>query len=106
MQLEGERSNYTLNALVRSNGPRINSPEKLTGSQITEIRRWREREEELSPRIARSEAVRLAKQILDVDRQLVANERHLDELAGASEATPLLDEPGFIAIMVAKCLVA
>ena len=96
----------TLNALVRSNNLGIDARRKLTGIQIAEIRRWREREEELSLRIARSEPVRLAKHILDLDQQLMANEQQLDELVKASEPAPLLHETGFKAITAAKCFVA
>ncbi|NLS10008.1 IS110 family transposase [Nesterenkonia sp. MY13] len=79
---------------------------KLTSTQITEVSRWRDREEELSISIARSEAARLAKHILDLDEQLTANEKQLDELVKASEAAPLLQEKGFRAISAAKCLAA
>lgn len=100
------RSVNALNALVRSSVLGIDARKKLTASQIAEISRWREREEELSLRIARSEAVRLAKHILDLDQQLTANEQQLDELVKASEAAPLLNEIGFKAITAAKCFVA
>ncbi|MGP4982076.1 transposase, partial [Glutamicibacter arilaitensis] len=106
MAKDRTRSVNALNALVRSNGLGIDARKKLTGSQITEVSRWREREEELSLRIARSEAVRLAKHILDLNQQLTANEQQLDELVRASEAAPLLEETGFKAITVAKCFVA
>ncbi|ALD63734.1 transposase [Arthrobacter sp. LS16] len=106
MAKDRTRSVNALNALVRSNGLGIDARKKLTSSQIAEIGRWREREEELSQRIARSEAVRLAKHILDLDQQLSANEQQLDELVKASEAAPLLNEIGFKAITAAKCFVA
>lgn len=56
--------------------------------------------------IARTEAVRLAKHVLELDEQLKTNERQLDELVKASEAAPLLKEKGFGAISAAKCLTA
>lgn len=106
MAKDRTRSVNALNALVRSNDLGIDARKKLIGSQIAEVSRWREREEELSLRIARSEAVRLAKHILDLEQQLTSNEQQLDELVKASEAAPLLDEIGFKAITVAKCFVA
>lgn len=106
MAKDRTRSVNALNALVRCNGLGIDARKKLTGSQITEVSRWREREEELSLRIARAEAVRLAKHILDLDQQLTANEQQLDELVRVSEAAPLLGEIGFKAITAAKCFVA
>ncbi len=106
MAKDRTRSVNALNALIRSNGLGIDARKKLIGSQIAEISRWRDREEELSLRIARSEAVRLAKHVLDLDQQLAANEQQLDELVKVSVAAPLLDEVGFKAITVAKCFVA
>ncbi|MHC6176001.1 IS110 family RNA-guided transposase [Glutamicibacter sp. X7] len=106
MAKDRTRAMNALNALVRSNELGIDARKKLTGSQITEISRWREREEELSLRIARSEAVRLAKHVMDLDQHLATNEQQLDELVKASEAAPLLNEIGFKAITVAKCFVA
>ena len=63
-------------------------------------------EEELSLSIARAEAVRLAKHVLQLEEQLTTNEKQLDELVKASEAAPLLEEKGFRAISAAKCLAA
>ncbi|MHA7176161.1 IS110 family RNA-guided transposase [Arthrobacter sp. Sr24] len=100
------RSINALNALVRSNDLGIDAHRKLTPVQIEEISRWREREEELALSIARSEAVRLAKNILDLGDQLKSNEQKLDELVKVSEAAPLLEEKGFQAVAAAKCLVA
>lgn len=45
----------------------------LTGSQITTIAGWRRREESLGIATARTEAVRLAKRILDLDAELADN---------------------------------
>ena len=106
MAKDRTRSVNALNALARSNVLGIDARKKLTSSQITEVSRWREREDELSLRIARSEAVRLAKHILDLEQQLTTNEQQLDELVRVSEAAPLMEEVGFKAINVAKCFVA
>ncbi|WP_026533725.1 IS110 family transposase [Arthrobacter sp. H14] len=100
------RSINALNALARSNDLGIDARRKLTPVQIEEISRWREREEELALGIARAEAVRLAKHILDLEEQLKSNEQKLDELVEVSEAAPLLEEKGFRAVTAAKCLVA
>lgn len=100
------RSVNALNALVRSNGVGVDARRKLTSVQVEEISRWREREEELSLGIARAEAVRLAKHILELEEQLKSNEQKLDELVKVSEAAPLLMEKGFRAVAAAKCLVA
>jgi hypothetical protein len=64
------------------------------------------REEELSLCVARTEAIRLAKHILELDEQLMNNEKQLDELVRVSEAASLLKEKGFKAISAARCLSA
>ncbi|QCO98441.1 IS110 family transposase [Arthrobacter sp. 24S4-2] len=100
------RSINALNALVRSNDVGTDARKKLTPAQIEEISRWREREEELALSIARAEAIRLTKHILNLEEQLKSNEKQLDELVKVSEAAPLLEEKGFKAVTAAKCLVA
>lgn len=75
MAKDRARSVNALNALVHSNVLGIGARKKLTSSQIAVVSLWREREEELSLRIARSEAVRLAKHILDLEQQLTTNEQ-------------------------------
>lgn len=95
-----------MNALVCANPLSVDARQKLTATQIGEISRWRERAEELSLRIARAEAVRLAKHIDTLDEQLKNSESQLDELVRASEASELLNETGFKAITAAKCLAA
>lgn len=106
MSKDRTRSVNALNAVVRSNDLGIDARRKLTPAQIEEISRWREREEELALSIARTESVRLAKHVLDLDEHLKANEQKLDELVKVSEAAPLLEEKGFRAVAAAKCLVA
>jgi hypothetical protein len=106
MSKDRTRSINALNALVRGNDLGIDGRRKLTSTQVTEVSKWRSREEELSLSIARTEAVRLARHVLALDEQLTANENQLDELVKASEAAPLLEETGFAAISAAKCLAA
>lgn len=106
MSKDRTRSVNALNALVRGNDLGIDARQKLTDAQITEVSKWRSREEELSLSIARVEAVRLAKHVLALDEQLKANENQLDDLVKVSEAAPLLEETGFRAISAAKCLAA
>lgn len=106
MSKDRTRSINALNALARTNDLGIDARRKLTPVQIEDISKWREREEELASSIARAEAVRLAKHILDLGEQLTSNEQKLDELVKVSEAAPLLEEKGFRAVTAAKCLVA
>lgn len=106
MAKDRTRSVNALNALVRSNDLGVDARKKLTSTQIEEISRWRERDEELSLSIGRAEAIRLAKHILDLYEQLKSNETQLDGRLKVSEAAPLLEEKGFGAGTAAKCLVA
>jgi hypothetical protein len=106
MSKDRTRSVNALTALVRANELGLDARKKLTVTQIAEVSRWRDREEELSISIARTEAVRLAKHVLGLDEQLKANEKQLGELVKASEAAPLLEEKGFRAISAARCLTA
>ena len=62
------------------------------------------RGEDIELRVARTEAKRLAHQILELDCELGANERDLAGLVQISEAAPLLQETGFGAVSAAKCL--
>jgi Transposase IS116/IS110/IS902 family len=93
-------------ANTRSWAPVYVRAEDDDGWYLPRVSRWREREEELALSIARAEAVRLAKHILDLEGQLKTNEKQLDELVKVSEAAPLLEEKGFQAVTAAKCLVA
>ena len=106
MSKDRTRSINALTALVRTNQLGLDARKALTGTQIVEVSRWRDRDEELSVSIARAEAIRLAKHILQLAEQLTDNESQLDELIRASEAAPLLEEKGFRAISAAKCLTA
>lgn len=106
MTTDRTRAVNALTALVRSNDLGLDARKSLTDTQISEVSRWRDRQEELSLTVARAEAVRLARHILELEGQLVANERQLDELVRASEAAPLLAEKGFQAITAAQCLTA
>lgn len=106
MSKDRTRSVNALNARSRGNDLGIDARKALTAEQVTEVYRWRSREEEMSLSVARTEAVRLAKRILELDDQLRDNEKQLDELVKASEAAPLLEEKGFAAISGAKCRAA
>lgn len=95
-----------LTALLRSNDLGCDARKALSNTQIIEVSKWRIRNEELSLSVACGEAVRLAKQVLELDKQLADNERQLTDLIHISEAAPLLEETGFQAISAAKCLAA
>ena len=95
-----------LTALVRTVDLGIDSRYGLSKTVIRQINTWRTRNEPVEIRIARAEAKRLARQIIDLDDQLHSNEKNLQELIKQTEAAPLLEETGYGAISVAKCLTA
>ncbi len=106
MSTERTRSVNALTALLRTHDLGLDARKALSGGQITDVSRWRAREEELSLSIARAEAIRLAKRVLELDEQLKANEKQLTELVQISEAAPLLQETGFGPVTAATCLTA
>ena len=106
MTKDRTRSVNALTALLRSNDLGMDARKALSKAQITDLSKWRSRNEELSFSVARAEAVRLAKHVLALDEQLADNERQLTKLVQISEAAPLLEETGFQAISAAKCLAA
>jgi hypothetical protein len=106
MTTDSTRTVNALTALLRSNNLGMDARKALGKSQISQIAKWRTRNEELSISVARAEAVRLAKHAIDLEEQLRSNEQQLTELVQVSEAAPLLEETGFKAISAAKCLAA
>lgn len=100
------RSINALTALLRSNNLGMDARKALNKAQVGQVSKWRARNEELSVVVARAEAVRLARHIVELEQQLADNERHLTQFVQISEAAPLLDEKGFQAISAAKCLAA
>jgi transposase len=106
MTTDRTRTVNALTALLRTNDLGLDARSSLTGSQILEVSRWRAREEPLAVSVARSEAVRLAKRIGDLDAEIKANGSRITELVEVSEAAPLLQEAGFGPVTAAICLTA
>lgn len=94
MTLERTAKVNALTALARTVDLGLDARRPLSGTQITEIARWRAREEDIARATARSEAVRLAKRIAALDPELKANQGRITELVQASPAAPLLEETG------------
>ena len=80
MSTERTRSVNALTALLRTHVLGLDARKPLSSEQITDVSRWRSREEELSLSFARAEAMRLAKRVLELDDQLKINEKQLTEL--------------------------
>lgn len=106
MTQDRTRSVNALTVLVRSNALGIDARRALNKSQIRQVATWRTRNEELAFSIARTEAIRLANHVLELDQQLTDNEHQLTDLIQISEATPLLKEQGCATTTAAKCLTA
>ena len=106
MTKDRTRSINALTAIVRYNPLGMDVRKALKKTQITEISRWRPRQEELSLSVARAEAIRLAKHVVELGVNLIDNEHQLAELVQISEAAPLLQEKGMATISAARCFTA
>jgi transposase len=106
MTTDRTRAVNALTALLRVNDLGLDARKSLTGTQIAEVSRWRAREEPLALSVARSEAVRLAKRISELDADIKTNSAQVTELVAISEAAPLLQETGFGPVTAAICLTA
>ena len=104
MTTERTRGVNALTALLRINDLGLDARKPLTGTQIAEVSRWRAREEPLAKSVARSEAVRLAKHITELDADIKTNNDQITALVEISEAAPLLKETGIGPITAAICL--
>lgn len=94
MTLERTAKVNALTALVRIVDLGLDARRPLSGTQITEIARWRAREEDIATATARTEAVRQAKRITALQAELKENQGRITELVRASPAAPLLEETG------------
>lgn len=92
MARDRTRSVNALTAILRSKDLGLDARKALSRTQISEVSKWRDRNEELSLPVARAEAIRLAKHIRELDGQLTENKGQLEELVKVSQATPLLQE--------------
>lgn len=93
-------------ALLRAHDLGIDARQSLVSAQISTITRWRERQEPIELSIAREEAVRLARRVLEVTAELAANQKRMTELIQQSPAAPLLEIVGAGAVTVATVLTA
>lgn len=95
MRTERTAAINALTALLRAWGLGIDARRPVTAAQITEIAGWRGRSrEELGLRIARREAIRLARQIRDLGSELQENASEVEELVKQSPARALLEMKG------------
>lgn len=106
MTRERTAASNALVALLRVVDLGVDARRALTTTQVVTISRWRARQEDLSDSIARTEATRLARRVLELDEQLAANTSRMTELVRASQAASLLDKTGIGPVTAAICLTA
>jgi transposase len=90
-----------LTALLRVIDLSIDARKPLTARQVSEVARWRTRSEDLATATARAEAIRLAKRIVELDEEIVANRARITGLIRDSKAAVLLDKIGIGPVTVA-----
>lgn len=107
-QMTDERTAHIneLTALVRTVELGIDARHALTAAQITQIARWRARNESLVHTVARAEATRLAKRITELDITIDDNLAQLTKVVKASPAAPLLEEIGIGPVTAAVAIAA
>lgn len=107
-ELAGERTRAVnaLTALLRITDLGLDVRRPLGARRIAEVARWRTRDEHIAAATARTEAIRLAKRILELDAELDQNMARISELVQASPATELLHKTGIGPVTAARTLVA
>jgi len=106
-ELAGERTRVVnaRTALLRITDLGIDVRRPLGARRIAEISRWRTREEHIATATARTEAIRMAKRILDLDAELGENMARIHELVHDSPAADLLHRTGIGPVTAARTLV-
>lgn len=103
---ERTRAVNALTALLRVIDLGIDARRPLSASKIAEAAHWRTREEPLAEATARTEAIRLAKRILQLDNELAANTARIRAFVQASPAAELLERTGIGPVTAATTFVA
>lgn len=94
MGTERTASLNALNAIVRAFDLGIDARHPLKTNQIRTIAAWRARNEEVSLRVARAEARRLARHVMALEQELADNQTQLTSLLHDSHAAALLEITG------------
>lgn len=103
-----ERTKYVnaLTALLRVTLLGIDARRPLSNAQILEVAGWRTRDETIELRVARAEAVRLARRIGELDTDIKENTSEMSDLVNLSEGKELLDLTGIGPVVAAVCVAA
>lgn len=105
MSLERTRAINALTALLRIHDLDIDARKALTRTQIRQVAAWRTRTESLDIALTRTEAVRLARRIRDLDADLASNNRQLTILV-TEYAPQMMAMPGVGPVCAAIILTA
>ncbi|MEU4345003.1 IS110 family transposase [Nocardia sp. NPDC023852] len=102
MSTDRTRCVNSLTALVRAHDLDIDARRPLNAAQIATIASWRSRNEPLGIATARTEVIRQARRIGDLDHQLKDNRQRLDALVGehAPELLALPDVGAAVAAVI------
>lgn len=103
MNADRLRSINALTALLRTHALGVDARKALTLTQIRAVAVWRRRDESLSLSVARADAVRHAKRIVDVDGDLKSNREQVTTLI-SDHAPVLLDMTGIGAVTAAMIM--
>lgn len=106
MSTERTANINALTALVRNTDLGIDARRALSAQQISEISKWRTRDEDVAAATARAEAIRLAKRIAALNNELADNKATMTTLLAASPARVLLSKKGIGPVTAAAVLTA
>lgn len=106
--LATERTRYVnaLTALLRVTLLGIDARKPLSNAQILQVAAWRTRAEAIELKVARDEAVRLARRIGELDEQIKDNTSEMSDLVKLSEGKELLELKGVGPVVAAVCVAA
>lgn len=99
----------TINALIgllRVVALGVDARKPLTGKQVIEVAHWRSRAEPIVVATARSEAVRLAKRVRELDHELADNLKSTTVFLAQCPARVLLEQPGIGPVTAAVAMAA
>jgi transposase len=100
MNADRLRSINALTALLRTHDLGVDARKALTSSQIAAVAAWRRRDESLGLATARADAVRHARRVIDLDKDLKSNREQITVLV-TEHAPRLLEMTGVGAITAA-----
>lgn len=106
MERQSTADRLMLTSMLRTMDLGIDARTALTNEQVLQVSRWRTlRDDDLSTKIARAEAKRLATAVVQFQAHLAANHQQLQDVVGTM-AAGLMDLPGVGPISAARVIVS